>query len=139
MMTASYTSVLEGVTSPGLFSWRGDPDRDLLGEAEAAGWGTLHLDSTDVHSVEAFYDEVTAAWGLPSWFGRNLDALFDVLGDLTVRPLVLVWDGLRELSAIDPMQAAAVLDVLRDAAGQAASFVVIVRGDLGVSEFDGLL
>ena len=55
------------------------------------------------------------------------------------RPLVLVWDGLRQLSAIDPMQAAAVLDVLRDAAGQAASFAVIVRDDLGVSEFDGLL
>jgi RNAse (barnase) inhibitor barstar len=138
-MTASFASLLDGSTSTDLFSWRGDPDRDLVGEAESAGWRALHLDTTDVHSVEGFYDEVTTAWGLPSWFGRNLDALFDVLGDLTVTPLVLVWDGLRELSAIDPMQAAAVLDVLRDAVGQAASFAVIVRDDLGVSEFDGLL
>lgn len=138
-MTASYVSLLEGTTSPGLFSWRGDPDRDLAAEAEVAGWGALRLDTTYVDSVEAFYDEVSAAWELPSWFGRNLDALFDVLGDLTASPLVLVWDGLRQLYEVDPMHAAAVLDVLRDASGQAPSFAVIVRDDLGVSEFDGLL
>lgn len=138
-MTASYASLLSGATSPGLFSWRGDPDRDLAAEAEAAGWRALELDTTEVESVEAFYDEVTTAWELPSYFGRNLDALFDVLGDLTVEPLVLVWDGLRQLAEVDPMHAAAVLDVLRDAAGQADAFAVIVRDDLGVSEFDGLL
>lgn len=138
-MTASYASLLSGATSPGLFSWRGDPDRDLAAEAEAAGWRALELDTTEVESVEAFYDEVTTAWELPSYFGRNLDALFDVLVDLTVEPLVLVWDGLRQLAEVDPMQAAAVLDVLRDAAGQADAFAVIVRDDLGVSEFDGLL
>ena len=138
-MTASYASLLEGTTSTGLFSWRGDPDRDLAGEAEAAGWRALQLDTTGVESVPAFYDEVATSWDLPSWFGRNLDALFDVLGDLTATPTVLVWNGLRELSDVDPMHAAAVLDVLRDAAGQASTFAVIVRDDLGVSEFDGLL
>lgn len=137
-MTASYASLLEGTTSTGLFSWRGDPDRDLAGEATAAGWRALQLDTTDVDSVSAFYDEVATSWELPEWFGRNLDALFDVLGDLTEEPTVLVWDGLLELSDVDPMHAAAVLDVLRDAAGQ-ATFAVIVRDDLGVSEFDGLL
>ena len=138
-MTASYASLLEGTTSTGLFSWRGDPDRDLAGEAVAAGWRALQLDTTEVDSVPAFYDEVATSWDLPEWFGRNLDALFDVLGDLTDLPTVLVWDGLRELSDVDPMHAAAVLDVLRDAAGQASTFAVIVRDDLGVSELDGLL
>lgn len=138
-MTASYASLLEGATSPGLFSWRGDPDRDLADEAVSAGWRALGLDTTEVDSVSAFYDVVAASWDLPSWFGRNLDALFDVLGDLTMTPTVLVWDGLRELGEVDPMHAAAVLDVLRDAVGQAPAFAVIVRDDLGVSEFDGLL
>lgn len=138
-MTASYASLLEGTTTGGLFSWRGDPDRDLAGEAEAAGWRALRLDTTGVQSVAEFYDEVANAWELPTWFGRNLDALFDVLGDLTATPTVLVWEGLRQLVVVDPMQGAAVLDVLRDAAGQASSFAVIVRDDLEVSEFDGLL
>lgn len=138
-MTASYASLLEGATTSGLFSWRGDPDRDLAGEAESAGWRALRLNTTGVESVAGFYDEVASAWELPTWFGRNLDALFDVLGDLTVTPTVLIWDGLRQLTEVDPMHGAAVLDVLRDAAGQAASFTVIVRDDLGVTEFDGLL
>lgn len=138
-MTASYESLLEGTTSPGLFSWRGDPDRELALEAEAAGWRALQLDTTEVDSVEAFYDQVSTEWDLPSWFGRNLDALFDALGDLTATPLVLVWDGLRQLAEVDPVHAAAVLDILRDAAGQAPAFAVVVLDDLGVSEFDGLL
>jgi RNAse (barnase) inhibitor barstar len=138
-MTASYVSLLNRTTSPGLFSWRGDPGRDLVGEAEAAGWRTLSLDSTGVSSVAEFYDELAASWQLPTWFGRNLDALFDALGDLTTEPTILVWSGLRQLAEIDPIHASAVLDVLRDAAGQAEAFAVIVLDDLGVSEFDGLL
>lgn len=138
-MTASYVSLLEGTTTPGLFSWRGDPDRDLAVDAESAGWRALRLDTTGVESVADFYDEVTRAWELPTWFGRNLDALFDVLGDLTETRTVLIWDGFRQLADVDPMQGAAVLDVLRDAASQASAFAVIVRDDLGVSEFDGLL
>jgi RNAse (barnase) inhibitor barstar len=138
-MTASYVSLLHRTTSPGLFSWRGDPGRDLVGEAEAAGWRTLSLDSTGVSSVSQFYDELAASWELPTWFGRNLDALFDALGDLTTEPTILVWSGLRQLAEVDPMHASAVLDVLRDAAGQAKAFAVIVLDDLGVSGFDGLL
>lgn len=138
-MTASYASLLAAHTSTGLFSWRGHSDRDLAAEAELAGWQALRLDSTHVGSVSSFYDAVAASWGLPDWFGRNLDALFDVLGDLTRVPTVLVWDGLRQLADVDPVQASAVLDVLRDAVGQAPSFAVIVRDDLGVSGFDGLL
>lgn len=138
-MIVTYASVLAGTTQPGLFSWRGDPARDLTGEAELAGWRALQLDTSDVDSVHAFYDEISAAWALPSWFGRNLDALFDVLGDLTENPIVLVWDGSRQLAEVDPMMYSAVVDVLRDAVGQSESFAVIFRDDLGVSDFDGLL
>lgn len=138
-MTASYASLLNGTTSPGLFSWRGDPDWDLIGQAEAAGWQALDLDTSQVTSIAEFYDVVATSWQLPSWFGRNLDALFDVLGDLTTEPTILVWNGLRQLSEVEPTRASAVLDVFRDAAGQARSFAVIVLDDLGVSGFDGLL
>jgi RNAse (barnase) inhibitor barstar len=138
-MTASYASLLSGTTSSGLFSWRGDPNHDLVGQAEAAGWHALELDTTAVTSVAEFYDVVAATWQLPTWFGRNLDALFDVLGDLVTEPTILVWNGLRQLADVDPINAGAVLDVLRDAAGQARSFAVVVLDDLGVSGFDGLL
>lgn len=138
-MTTTYESVLSGFASPGVFSWRGNPDRDLVGEARAAGWQALSLDTRHVTSFDQFYDEVATAWALPEWFGRNLDALFDVLGDLALRPTLIVWDGLRELADVDPVRASAVVEVLRDASGQAPALAVIVRDDLEVSEFDGLL
>ena len=138
-MTAMFEAVLAGAASPGLFSWRGESDRDLAGEARAAGWHALSLDTRYVTSFDEFYDELASAWALPEWFGRNLDALFDVLGDLSRRPTVIVWDGLRELADIDPLRASAVVEVLRDASGQAPALVVIVRDELEVSEFDGLL
>ncbi len=138
-MSATYDSVLSGMTSPGLFSWRGRPERDLAGAASAAGWLVLSVDTRAVTSVEGFWDEIVLSWGLPDWFGRNLDALFDVLADVAVGPTVILWDGLIQLADVDPVHASAVVDVFRDAVGQAPSLVVVVRGDSGVSGFDGLL
>ena len=75
-MTATFESVLSGLASPGLFSWRGRPDRDLVGEATVAGWHALSLDTRQVTSFEQFYDEVATAWALPESFGRNLVSEF---------------------------------------------------------------
>ncbi|WP_217361672.1 barstar family protein [Aeromicrobium stalagmiti] len=138
-MTASYASMLAGTTATGLFSWRGTPERDLAAEAEAAGWLALRLDTRHIGSTGDFYAEVAGQWSLPAWFGRNLDALFDVLADLSAGPTVLVWDGLVRLGDVDPEQASAVVDVLRDAVGQSVALAVVVRDDLGVNGFDGLL
>jgi RNAse (barnase) inhibitor barstar len=138
-MTATFDSVLSGAVSPGVYCWRGRRDRDLVGEATAAGWQAMSLDTRSATSFDDFYDAVAMAWNLPEWFGRNLDALFDVLADVTTRPTLIVWDGLRELADVDPVQAGAVVEVLRDATGQASTLVVIVRDELEISEFDGLL
>ncbi len=75
---------------------------------------------------EAFYDEVSSAWELPSWFGRNLDALFDVLGDLTEHAdSCSCGTACASSSEVDPMQAAAVLDVAARRVGSGG----VVRGD----------
>ncbi|MGA8987737.1 barstar family protein [Aeromicrobium sp.] len=138
-MSATYDSLLSGSTSPGLFSWRGRPDRDLAEAASAAGWLALSLDTTTVVSVDEFWDEIVATWSLPDWFGRNLDALFDTLADLAVGRTIVIWKGLVQLADVDPVLTGAVVDVFRDAIGQASSLAVVVAGDLGVSGFDGLL
>ncbi|WP_456698093.1 barstar family protein [Aeromicrobium sp. P5_D10] len=138
-MTASYASVLNGTASAGLFSWRGRPNRDLAGEAFAAGWQVLPVDTRDVESIEDFYSRLVAAWGLPEWFGCNLDALFDMLAEQSTTPTVMVWDGLRDLVEMDPVRASAIVEVLRDAVEQTQHLVVVVRDDLGVSGFDALL
>lgn len=137
-MTPSYASILAGTSPAGLFSWRGRAHRDLAGEASAAGWQVLPIDTRDVESIDDFYSRLIAAWGLPDWFGCNLDALFDVLGDHTTTPTIVIWDGLRDLIDIDPIRANSIVEVLRDAVEQSAHLAVIVRDDLGVSGFDAL-
>lgn len=138
-MTATYDSLLAGSTAPGIFRWNGDADRDLAGVAVDAGWETLTLDTSGVSDREGFYEELSSGWGLPPWFGNNLDALFDMIGEITSVPTVLIWDDLGHLGSTQPDLTASVLDVLRDCVGQAASFSVILRGDTGISVFDALL
>ncbi|MGH3972915.1 MAG: barstar family protein [Pseudonocardiaceae bacterium] len=64
-------------------------------------------------------DAIGAALSFPDWYGRNLDALYDCLMDLSWLPdgeHVLVWAGHRQLEAADPDDYRAVLGVLDDAA-----------------------
>jgi RNAse (barnase) inhibitor barstar len=72
--------------------------------------------------VEAL-DAIGAALNFPSWYGRNLDALYDCLVDLSWQPAgehVLIWTGYHELEAADPDGYRAVISALDDAA--AANF-----------------
>jgi len=139
MMTATYESLLGGTTAPGIFRWVGDDARDLAGIAVDAGWEALSLDTSAATDSEGFYEELSSGWGLPPWFGNNLDALFDMLGDITVLPTVLIWDDAGHLGAAEPDLVLAVMEVLRDCVGQAPSFSVILRGESGLSGFDALL
>ena len=138
-MTATYDSLLAGTTSPGLYRWNGDAARDLASQAIESGWEALSLDTSAVLTRDGFYEELSAGWGLPPWFGNNLDALFDMLGEITSAPTILIWDDLGALGARQPDFTASVLDVMRDCVEQAPSFAVVLRGDCGISVFDALL
>ncbi|MDQ3762208.1 MAG: barstar family protein [Actinomycetota bacterium] len=87
--------------------------------AEARGRGALvHLVGPVTSKAEVL-DAIGAALRFPAWYGRNLDALYDCLADLSWQPAgehVLVWTGHRQLEAADPDGYRAVLAVLDDAA-----------------------
>lgn len=145
-MTATLASVLAGTASPGVFVWRGGVvDRDVLGEVRDSGWNALHLDTSQATDAAGFYSAIAEDWDLPDWFGRNLDALWDVLAERTLTPTVFVWDGSEAFAAHDPDLAVVLLGLLRDAATQAEAFAVVLRPDGEVtpgsllSELDGLL
>ena len=54
------------------------------------------IEGEDIKSIDAFYDLISKQLGLASWFGRNLDALNDVLrgGCGTVDPANKTWKWL---------------------------------------------
>ncbi len=87
--------------------------------AEARRGGALAHLVGPVTSKTAALDVIGAVLKFPAWYGRNLDALYDCLVDLSWQPAgehVLVWAGHRQLEAADPEGYRAVLAVLDDAA-----------------------
>lgn len=63
-------------------------------------------------------DGIAEALSFPSWTGRNLDALYDSLTDLSWLPAgehVLVWVGSATLKATEPKVYLAIHSVLSDA------------------------
>lgn len=90
-------------------------------EFDAASWG----------SADDMYDDFSATLGFPDYFGRNLDALNDCIGDVAsgdygwrrdATGLVLVLRGFETFATVDRKTAQMVLDIL---AGQARSALLI--------------
>ena len=82
---------------------------DMLGD------GMIANVRADLATVDALFDVLTEALHLPNYFGRNWDALDEVLGDLSwlaPRRVVIVHADLPELPAD---QLRVYLDVLRTA------------------------
>ncbi|WP_367115097.1 barstar family protein [Actinophytocola sp.] len=76
------------------------------------------VDGTGVRGKVEALDAIAAAMSFPDWFGRNLDALYDSLRDLSWLPAgehVLVWSAPEVLQAADPRAYQTIVDVLRDA------------------------
>jgi RNAse (barnase) inhibitor barstar len=94
------------------------PDADrALAHARARG-ATTHVLGPVTSTAEAL-DAIGAAMNFPAWYGRNLDALYDCLVDLSWQPPgehVLIWTGYHEFEAVDPDGYRAVVSVLDEAA-----------------------
>lgn len=56
------------------------------------------LDGWEIGDRETLHDVLGAALGLPEWYGRNLDALYDCLTEASeeIRFRILHEDALRE-------------------------------------------
>lgn len=50
---------------------------------------TCHL--KNIITMKSFYDKIALDFELPAHFGRNLDALWDILTDVE-GPLELIWE-----------------------------------------------
>jgi len=51
-----------------------------------------NLPGKAIRSMEEFYDEIARELHFPKYFGRNLDALWDVLTTDIEGPVELVWE-----------------------------------------------
>lgn len=92
------------------------PIAEVVRAARAAGRAVtiVPAGATKAESLDIFAD----ALRLPEWFGRNLDALADSLGEYAAAlsgPTELVWDGVAEILAAEPRSYTALRAVLTEA------------------------
>ena len=93
------------------------PDAARALEQVRARGAQAHLVDPVTSKAEAL-DAIGAALSFPAWYGRNLDALYDCLIDLSWQPAgehVLIWAGHRQLETADPDGYRAIVKVLNDA------------------------
>jgi ribonuclease inhibitor len=50
------------------------------------------LPGKSIHSLDEFYDEIALLFLFPDYFGRNLDALWDLLTTDIKGPVELIWE-----------------------------------------------
>lgn len=92
-------------------------------DLRGSGWDVRQ--ATAARTSAELYAGLAAALTLPSWFGANLDALWDSLADLE-RPTALVltgWDGFADA---DPDGARRFLAVFADRVREEPAFVVLL-------------
>lgn len=120
--------ILAGHTAPGVYHWHtGLPSGELEHTLKVAGWSLAHLDSV-VETKEEVLAAIGEALSFPDHYGRNLDALWDCLGDVA-EPTVLLWDTWGPAAYADQGVFTKVLTVLKERAAKEPGFTVLLRGD----------
>lgn len=99
----------------------------VIADARANGRSVrLVVGGMDKQSVLTAFGE---AVGAPAWFGKNYDALTDVLRELTDedgRPIEIIWDGVAVLRSLDKPTYVAVRELLREIDEERADLTVTI-------------
>ena len=102
----------------GIYRAPGGSELATIARAAAkAGWRVARVESTPETGKQELLAAFKTALGFPDWFGHNLDALADCLGDVAFEPgTLIVWDGADHFAAADPSTSRAVFTILRQRA-----------------------
>lgn len=102
------------------------PAQEVAAELGARGWDVARVPAAA--SEDELWEGVSEALDLPAWFGRNLDALDEVIADLS-RPTALVLARWTTYARAHPERWRALLEVLGNRAGQPDPALVVMLTD----------
>ncbi|TQL69249.1 RNAse (barnase) inhibitor barstar [Nocardioides albertanoniae] len=124
--------LLAGRIEPGVYRWHAESAAaDLTESVAVAGWSLAQIREVAETKADVL-GAIGTALGFPSHFGRNLDALWDSLRDLSA-PTVLLWETWGAAAYADRAGFDKILGVLRDRAAEISedrpAFTVLLRGD----------
>lgn len=111
--------------------WRREVLDDTLQWLAVQGYQIVELDASTWSGEPDFHHAMSRALSFPDYYGRNLDALNDCMGDVVVHEygwardatgLVLVFAGYDRIATADPRCAQSVLDIVASHSRGAALF-----------------
>lgn len=73
------------------------------------------IDGQNINSDADFHAAISSALPFPAFYGKNLDALWDVLTGMLERPVLLVWKNSSASEAVMPERFKQIIEVLRAA------------------------
>lgn len=85
------------------------------------------LNGKVIHCLDDFYDEISRQLSLPAYFGRNLDALWDVLSKEVEDPTEIVWQDAGASRQAMGEDFEKVVKVLKELEGQRNDFKLIIK------------
>ncbi|HEU0241390.1 MAG TPA: barstar family protein [Micromonosporaceae bacterium] len=131
--------------------WQATVLEDTVGALRAYGYQVVSLNASGWTADERMHDDISAALGFPSYYGRNLDALNDCLADVVAGDygwepdstgLVLVLIGYDVFATQRRTSAQVMLDIVarrsREALLIGRRLLCLVQSDDPAIEFDGV-
>ncbi|MEP0391754.1 MAG: barstar family protein [Erythrobacter sp.] len=85
------------------------------------------IDGSNIQSEADFHKEIAGALSLGPYYGRNLNALWDVLSCDVERPVTLVWKNADASRKSMPADFEKITDLLRDIEKEDAAYDVSAR------------
>ncbi|MGL4831814.1 MAG: barstar family protein [Propionibacteriaceae bacterium] len=115
------TGLFDGSDTTGIFATSQAPD-DIVAALVDAGWNVASVEAT---SLAAFHHEISKALMVESWYGKNLDALCDVLRDCEAKTS-LVWAGSAKFKRHAPRDYERLYEVLEQRCSEEPAFSVVL-------------
>lgn len=88
------------------------------------------IDGLKIRTEADFHSEIARALSFGSYYGKNLDALWDVLSRELERPVSLVWKNADTSQKSMPVEFEKIVDLLRDVEKQDADYGASERFEL---------
>jgi RNAse (barnase) inhibitor barstar len=125
-----------GQRSPGVYRYASRAKaQSILHTVAYHGWRGFAVDGNRVVNKQTFLEQSAKSMNFPSYFGRNWDAFWDSIRDLSwckASGYVLLYDHVRHFATMQPHEWQTALELLSEAAADwnshAVEFYVLLRG-----------
>lgn len=136
---------LRGVQPPGVYEFpSGASVKFLKSEAKRANFNFYYLNGSKIRDKQSFLEKIAQAMSFPAYFGKNWDALNDVLTDMSwAQPggIIILFQAPEHFMRAAPKDWEIALDIFKSAAEfwqrQNIPFYVLLRGR-GIKGFPSL-